>query len=177
MPRSTLQDVARELSLAESRFELRAHPPRSTADTLGQGREFIRGGEQARMVRRLTGDGDGVVAVVAGPGAGKTAFGLDAAREAWEASGIPVVGVPKTIDNDLLVTDHCPGFGSAAKFVASAFIGDDLDNRALPGVKINILMGRNAGFAVAVNRGIDAAAYPASPSGLPVKRGLPTSAP
>lgn len=60
-----------------------------------------------------------------------------------------VFHVPKTIDNDLLVTDHCPGYGSAAKFVASAFIGDDLDNRALQGVKINILMGRNAGFLTA----------------------------
>jgi 6-phosphofructokinase 1 len=57
--------------------------------------------------------------------------------------------VPKTIDNDLLVTDHCPGFGSAAKFVASAFVGDNLDNRALKGVKINILMGRSAGFLTA----------------------------
>ena len=43
--------------------------------------------------------------------------------------------VPKTIDNDLLVTDHCPGFGTAAKFVACALMGDDLDNRALPGIK------------------------------------------
>lgn len=62
-----------------------------------------------------------------------------------------VIHVPKTIDNDLLVTDHCPGYGSAAKFVASAFIGDDLDNRALKGVKINILMGRNAGFLTAAS--------------------------
>ncbi len=62
-----------------------------------------------------------------------------------------VIHVPKTIDNDLLVTDHCPGYGSAAKFVASAFIGDDLDNRALQGVKINILMGRNAGFLTAAS--------------------------
>ncbi|MBN1343862.1 MAG: 6-phosphofructokinase [Phycisphaerae bacterium] len=60
-----------------------------------------------------------------------------------------VIHIPKTIDNDLLVTDHCPGYGSAAKFVASAFIGDNLDNRALPGVKINILMGRDAGFITA----------------------------
>ena len=57
--------------------------------------------------------------------------------------------VPKTVDNDLLVTDHCPGYGSAAKFVASALIGDDLDNRALPGVKIDVIMGRNAGFLTA----------------------------
>jgi len=62
-----------------------------------------------------------------------------------------VLHVPKTIDNDLLVTDHCPGYGSAAKFVASAFIGDNLDNRALQGVKINILMGRNAGFLTAAS--------------------------
>jgi 6-phosphofructokinase 1 len=62
-----------------------------------------------------------------------------------------VIHIPKTIDNDLLVTDHCPGYGSAAKFVASAFIGDNLDNRALKGVKINILMGRDAGFLTAAS--------------------------
>jgi 6-phosphofructokinase 1 len=57
--------------------------------------------------------------------------------------------VPKTIDNDLRVTDHCPGFGSAARFVASAFMGDDCDNRSLPGIKVNVVMGRNAGFLTA----------------------------
>jgi 6-phosphofructokinase len=57
--------------------------------------------------------------------------------------------VPKTVDNDLLVTDHCPGYGSAAKFVACALMGDDLDNRALPGVKIDVIMGRHAGFLTA----------------------------
>lgn len=59
--------------------------------------------------------------------------------------------IPKTIDNDLRVTDHCPGFGSAAKFVAQAFMGDDLDNRSLKGVKINIVMGRHAGFLTAAS--------------------------
>jgi len=57
--------------------------------------------------------------------------------------------IPKTIDNDLLVTDHCPGYGTAARFVACALMGDDLDNRALPGIKINVLMGRHAGFLTA----------------------------
>jgi 6-phosphofructokinase 1 len=57
--------------------------------------------------------------------------------------------IPKTIDNDLLVTDHCPGYGTAAKFVACAVMGDDLDNRALPGIKIDCIMGRNAGFLTA----------------------------
>ena len=54
--------------------------------------------------------------------------------------------IPKTVDNDLLVTDHCPGFGTAGKFVACALMGDDLDNRALSGVKIDVIMGRHAGF-------------------------------
>ena len=57
--------------------------------------------------------------------------------------------IPKTIDNDLRENDHTPGFGSAAKFVATAMMGDNLDCRALPGVKINIIMGRNAGFLTA----------------------------
>jgi len=57
--------------------------------------------------------------------------------------------IPKTIDNDLLVTDHCPGYGSAARFVACALMGDNLDNRALPGIKIDVIMGRHAGFLTA----------------------------
>ena len=58
---------------------------------------------------------------------------------------------PKTIDNDLRVTDHCPGFGSAAKFVTQAFMGDNLDNRSLSGIKVNIVMGRNAGWLTAAS--------------------------
>ena len=60
-----------------------------------------------------------------------------------------VFHIPKTIDNDLRVTDHCPGYGSAAKFVAQALMGDDLDNRSLKGVKIDVIMGRHAGFLTA----------------------------
>lgn len=59
--------------------------------------------------------------------------------------------IPKTVDNDLRQNDHTPGFASAAKFVAQAFQGDDLDNRALPGVKINVIMGRHAGFLTAAS--------------------------
>jgi len=57
----------------------------------------------------------------------------------------------KTIDNDLRQNDHTPGFGSAAKFVAQAFMGDNLDNVALGGVKINVIMGRHAGFLTAAS--------------------------
>jgi 6-phosphofructokinase 1 len=61
------------------------------------------------------------------------------------------IHIPKTIDNDLVVNDHTPGYGSAARFVAQAFIGANLDNAALPGVYIAIVMGRNAGFLTAAS--------------------------
>lgn len=70
----------------------------------------------------------------------------EAGKEGYE---LRVVHIPKTIDNDLMVTDHCPGYGSAAKFVAQAFAGVNLDNRALPGVYIGVVMGRHAGFLTA----------------------------
>lgn len=57
--------------------------------------------------------------------------------------------IPKTIDNDLRVHDHTPGYGSAARFVSSAFIGDNYDNKSLPGIKINVVMGRHAGWLTA----------------------------
>ena len=80
----------------------------------------------------------------------------DAARivaEEAEKAGYPLVvyHIPKTIDNDLRSCDHTPGFGSAARFVASAIKGDDLDNRALGGVKIDVIMGRDAGFLTAAS--------------------------
>ncbi|MCM8768675.1 MAG: 6-phosphofructokinase [Candidatus Omnitrophica bacterium] len=59
--------------------------------------------------------------------------------------------IPKTIDNDLRENDHTPGYGSAARFVALAIMGDNLDNLALPGVKIDVIMGRHAGFLTAAS--------------------------
>lgn len=61
------------------------------------------------------------------------------------------IHIPKTIDNDLMMNDHTPGYPSAAKFVAQAFIGLNLDNRALPGVHIGVVMGRHAGFLTAAS--------------------------
>ncbi len=61
------------------------------------------------------------------------------------------IHIPKTIDNDLVINDHTPGFPSAAKFVAQAFSGLNLDNRALPGVHIGVIMGRHAGFLTAAS--------------------------
>lgn len=59
--------------------------------------------------------------------------------------------VPKTVDNDLVGSDHTPGYPSAARFNAMAFMSDNLDNASLPGIKINIVMGRHAGFLTAAS--------------------------
>ena len=73
--------------------------------------------------------------------------------EQAKAADYPLVcvHVPKTIDNDLMVNDHVPGFPSAARFVSLAFAGANLDNRALPGVYVAIVMGRHAGFLTAAS--------------------------
>jgi 6-phosphofructokinase 1 len=68
-------------------------------------------------------------------------------------AGYPLrcVHIPKTIDNDLVANDHTPGFPSAARFVAQAFAGASLDNAALPGVYVAVVMGRHAGFLTAAS--------------------------
>jgi 6-phosphofructokinase 1 len=74
------------------------------------------------------------------------------AEEATKA-GYPLrcIHIPKTIDNDLVLNDHTPGFPSAARFVAQAFAGANLDNAALPGVYVGVVMGRHAGFLTAAS--------------------------
>jgi ATP-dependent phosphofructokinase / diphosphate-dependent phosphofructokinase len=69
-------------------------------------------------------------------------------NESSKAAGYEMhcVHIPKTVDNDLVINDHTPGWPSAAKYVAQAFAGYNLDNRALPGVFIGVVMGRHAGF-------------------------------
>ncbi|HOO32169.1 MAG TPA: 6-phosphofructokinase [Thermotogota bacterium] len=66
---------------------------------------------------------------------------------------LKVMGIPKTVDNDLMYTDHCPGFGSAAKFTATAILEAtrDLRSMAASSTKVFILesMGRHAGWLAA----------------------------
>jgi ATP-dependent phosphofructokinase / diphosphate-dependent phosphofructokinase len=74
-----------------------------------------------------------------------------AEEAASENYPIRAVHIPKTIDNDLVGFDHTPGFPSAARFVAQAFMGANLDNAALPGVYCAVIMGRHAGFLTAAS--------------------------
>ncbi len=70
------------------------------------------------------------------------------ATSGWECN---VIGVPKTIDNDLFGTDHCPGYGSAAKYVATTVMEVNLDAKVYDTGMVCIIevMGRNAGWLTA----------------------------
>lgn len=71
------------------------------------------------------------------------------ARE--QGSNVKIMGVPKTIDNDLMETDHTPGFGSAAKYIAATVREIACDTNIYPVTTVNIveIMGRNAGWLTA----------------------------
>ena len=64
-----------------------------------------------------------------------------------------VIGVPKTIDNDLILTDHCPGYGSAAKYVATTLTEIALDTDVYKKGRVTIveIMGRDAGWLTAAS--------------------------
>ena len=69
-----------------------------------------------------------------------------------EGLDLRVIGIPKTMDNDLDLTDHCPGFGSAARYAALSAAELALDASALPiHVVVLELMGRNAGWVTAAS--------------------------
>ena len=73
------------------------------------------------------------------------------ANSGWECR---VIGVPKTIDNDLFGTDHCPGYASAAKYVATTTMEVKLDASVYdtPMITVIEVMGRNAGWLTAASK-------------------------
>lgn len=68
-------------------------------------------------------------------------------------SNVKIIGIPKTIDNDLMMTDHTPGFGSAAKYIATSLleIAHDTFIYAVKSVTIVEIMGRDAGWLTAAS--------------------------
>lgn len=72
--------------------------------------------------------------------------------EACKKFGITVVGIPKTVDNDIAITDHTPGFGSAARYIAATTAEIGVDVKSLP-IHVCIIeaMGRNAGWITAAS--------------------------
>ncbi|WP_320967270.1 diphosphate--fructose-6-phosphate 1-phosphotransferase, partial [Hungatella sp.] len=72
--------------------------------------------------------------------------------EVCKDKDIRVIGIPKTIDNDIAITDHAPGFGSAARYIAATTAEVGVDVKALP-IHVCIIeaMGRNAGWITAAS--------------------------
>ena len=116
------------------------------SSALGSSRKDLSDEEVERVVRVCGTRGIDCLFVTGGNGS----LGM-ADRIAREARGaMQVLGIPKTIDNDLMETDHTPGYATAARFFACAVRDIGADNRALPGqVEFVEVLGRNAGWIVA----------------------------
>ncbi|MHC4916597.1 MAG: diphosphate--fructose-6-phosphate 1-phosphotransferase [Planctomycetota bacterium] len=90
---------------------------------------------------------------VFGIGGNDTSESLDLINDAAKQQEyeLRLFHVAKTVDNDLLENDHTPGYASAARYVANAFRGVDLDNMCFGGFYLGVCMGRHAGFLTAAS--------------------------
>lgn len=90
---------------------------------------------------------------VFGAGGNDTSESLDIINDAAKQKEyeLRLFHVAKTVDNDLEENDHTPGYGSAARYVANAFRGVDLDNKCFGGFYLGVCMGRHAGFLTAAS--------------------------
>jgi ATP-dependent phosphofructokinase / diphosphate-dependent phosphofructokinase len=121
-------------ALGSCRYKLQEHDPERVIDLLRKYNirylVYIGGNDSADTAQRLA----------------------EAAR--YVGYELQAISVPKTIDNDLPFTDHCPGYGSAARFIAMATMDSTLNTIAIPEhypVKVIETMGRNAGWLAAAS--------------------------
>ena len=122
----------------------------SPGSVLGSSRKRLLDSDFDRMIDLLRRHRIRYVFLTGGNGTMEMALRLsDGCRACgYEAS---VIGVPKTIDNDLFGTDHTPGYASAARFFIHAFKFIGADNRALPGVTVVEVLGRDVGWLTAAS--------------------------
>jgi 6-phosphofructokinase len=121
---------------------------RTPSAALGSCRYKLRPGDALRLADICRTEQVSGLAYIGGNDSADTSqqIGRAAAEAGLELS---VVGVPKTIDNDLPGTDHCPGYGSAARFVAQVTRETALDTQAMRGtdpIRLIEVMGRHAGW-------------------------------
>ena len=110
-------------------------------------------GQLGQIVDALLSREIGYFVYVGGNDSMDTVYQLSAYIKKHNIQGLSVMGAPKTIDNDLPMTDHCPGVGSAAKYIAATFaeIVRDCEVYDIPAVTIVEVMGRNAGWLTAAS--------------------------
>lgn len=131
------------IDLGSLSSELLQRIRRAPGSVLGSSREVFDQAHVRAVLNICREQGIGTIFFTGGNGSMKTALLLHSAGD------LTVIGVPKTVDNDLAGTAYCPGFGSAARFYAYALRDIGADNRALPSpVTIVEVIGRNAGWVV-----------------------------
>ena len=110
-------------------------------------------GQLGQIVDALLSREIGYFVYIGGNDSMDTVYQLSAYIKKHNIQGLSVMGAPKTIDNDLPMTDHCPGFGSAAKYIAATFAESvrDCEVYDIPAVTIVEVMGRNAGWLTAAS--------------------------
>jgi 6-phosphofructokinase 1 len=135
-------DLVELQNLTVDSLERLKHTPSSA---LGSCRYKLQPGDVERIAATLRGLGAAAFVYIGGNDSADTSE-----RVAEVAGGgLSVVGVPKTIDNDLAGTDHCPGYGSAARFVAQITRETAEDTRAMRAtdpIRLIEVMGRHAGW-------------------------------
>jgi ATP-dependent phosphofructokinase / diphosphate-dependent phosphofructokinase len=132
-------------SLDSTTLERLAHSPSAA---LGSCRYKLQKGDLQRLTALCRAEDVRAMVYIGGNDSADTSACVEDAARA-EGLDLRVVGVPKTIDNDLPVTDHCPGYGSAARFIAQTTRETALDTWAMRGtdpIKLVEVMGRHAGW-------------------------------
>jgi ATP-dependent phosphofructokinase / diphosphate-dependent phosphofructokinase len=141
-----LQQQLVDLSeLSEAELERLRHTP---AAALGSCRYKLQAGDTEQLVKLCQHQRVDAWVYIGGNDSADTAHRVGA-RAQEQGIELSVVGVPKTIDNDLPATDHCPGYGSAARFVAQVTRETALDTsamRATDPIRLIEVMGRHAGW-------------------------------
>ncbi len=135
-------------TVAQSKLDLLPFTP---ASAIGTSRDHLRPEDYAHMAQVIKENNIRYIFFNGGNGS------MDTCGKVYQAcrdiqNDVQVIGVPKTIDNDIAVTDHAPGFGSAARYIAATVSEVCQDVRALP-IHVCILetMGRNAGWITAAS--------------------------
>lgn len=119
------------------------------ASALGTSRQRLDDAEIERLLKAFRTHNVRRFFYAGGNGSMGTAWQIACAAR-FAAYDLQVIGIPKTIDNDLAETDHTPGYATAARFFACAVRDIGADNRSLPGqVEFVEVLGRNAGWLVA----------------------------
>jgi ATP-dependent phosphofructokinase / diphosphate-dependent phosphofructokinase len=144
--------------LKEDIIDLRQQPAdlwpqlmKTPSAALGSCRFKLQEGDPERVLSILRSYDIHYVLYIGGNDSADTAHQLALAAQ-YAGYELQAISVPKTIDNDLPFTDHCPGYGSAARFIALATMDSAMNTRSIPWhypVKVIETMGRNAGWLAA----------------------------